>query len=72
MYLNKSIKLDDAKLPDMLKEDFFNLEKFYDSGDWFNYGTLLENSVPSIKAFFANGIIDSQTFNLIRKKFGIA
>ena len=71
MYLNKSIQLDETKLPQILKDDFCDLEKFYDAGDWFNYGILLENSVPSIKASFANGNIDSNMFSLIRKKFGI-
>ena len=72
MYLDKSIQLDEKKLPQMLKDDFADLERFYDDGDWFNYGIMLENSVPSIKAFFAGGVIDSQMFSFIRKKFGIA
>ena len=71
MYLNKSLIIDESKLPQMLKDDFSNLEKYYDSGDWFNYGILLENTVPSIKAFYMNGTIDNAMFSLIRQKFGV-
>ena len=72
MYFDSEIILDSEKLPNMLRKDFSDLERFYKSGDWFNYGLTLENSVPSIKAFYANGTIDSDMFSLIRKKFGIA
>lgn len=72
MYFNADIVLDNKKLPEMLREDFADLERFYNNGDWFNYGLTLENSVPSIKAFYSNGTIDSEMFSLIRKKFGIA
>ena len=72
MYLDSNIILDERKLPQMLKDDFSELERFYKDGDWFNYGLMLENSVPSIKAFYANGTIDSDMFKLIRRKFGIA
>jgi len=71
MYLDSNIILNNAKLPQMLKDDFSDLEKYYQKDDWFNYGLTLENSVPSIKAFYANGTIDSETFKLIRRKFGI-
>ena len=71
MYFDSEIILDNDKLPQMLKDDFSDLERYYKSGDWFNYGLTLENSVPSIKAFFANGTIDGEMFKQIRRKFGI-
>lgn len=71
MFVDKSIQLDTIRLPQMLQEDFSDLEQFYDNDDWFNFGITIENSVPSIKAFYANGSIDSETFKLIRQKFGI-
>ena len=71
MFVDKSIQLDKTRLPQMLQEDFSVLEQFYDSDDWFNFGITIENSVPSIKAFYANGAIDAETFKLIRRKFGI-
>ncbi|MBR1722533.1 MAG: hypothetical protein IJ727_08670 [Treponema sp.] len=55
----------------MLKDDFADLQRYYATGDWFNFGITIENSLPSIKAFYANGTIDSEMFSLIRKKFGI-
>ncbi|MCR5125891.1 MAG: hypothetical protein K6B43_11980 [Treponema sp.] len=71
MFIDKNIILDNSKLPQMLQDDFSALQSYYDSGDWFNFGIMLENSVPSIKAFYANGSIDGTLFDLIRKKFGI-
>jgi len=71
MFVDKSIQLDKSKLPPMLQEDFAALEQFYDKDDWFNFGITIENSVPSIKAFYANGTIDTEMFKLIIKKFGI-
>ena len=45
MYFNADIVLDNKKLPEMLREDFADLERFYNNGDWFNYGLTLENIV---------------------------
>ena len=72
MYVDSTITLDSSQLPQMLKEDFSDLQRYYDAGDWFNFAITLENSVPSIKAFFANGTIDGEMFKLIQRKFGIA
>ena len=71
MYIDNTITLDSSKLPQMLKDDFADLQRYYATGDWFNFGITIENSLPSIKAFYANGTIDSEMFSLIRKKFGI-
>ena len=71
MYIDRTITLEPSKLPQMLKDDFSDLQRYYDDGDWFNFGITLENSVPSIKAFYANGTIDGEMFKLIQRKYGI-
>ncbi len=71
MYIDRTITLESSKLPQMLKDDFSDLQRYYDDGDWFNFGITLENSVPSIKAFYANGTIDGEMFKLIQRKYGI-
>ena len=71
MIMDKSVQLDFESLPQMLQEDFSELEKYYEADDWFHYDITLENSVPSIKAFYVSGRIDSVMFKQICKRYGI-
>jgi len=71
MYIDKSIRLRED-LPKRLQEDFTELAKYYEKGDWFNFDLLFEAVEATVKAYYLAGKISRHDLDLIFKKYGIA
>lgn len=71
MYIDESIHLRED-LPKALLQDFIELKKFYDQGDWFQFDNLFECVEGSVKAYYHNGKISKEDLELIFQKYGIA
>lgn len=71
MYNDKTILLP-SWLPDGLKQDFEELQEYYDAGNWLQFDLLFEAVEASVKAYYLAGKISHEELNLIFKKYGIA
>lgn len=59
-------------LPIGLKQDFKELQGYYEAGDWLQFDLLFEAVEASVKAYYLAGKISREELNLIFKKYGIA
>lgn len=71
MYNDKTITLP-VTLPDGLRNDFKELQGYYDTGDWLQFDLLFEAVEASVKAYYLAGKISREELNLIFRKYGIA
>ncbi|MCI8639557.1 MAG: hypothetical protein HFG41_10605 [Coprococcus sp.] len=70
MYNDETIILSDS-LSSGLKNDFKELQEYYDAGDWLQFDLLFEAVEASVKAYYLAGKISREELNLIFKKYGI-
>lgn len=71
MYNDQTIILP-SHLPEGLKQDFQELQEYYDAGDWLQFDLFFEAVEASVKAYYLAGRISREELNLIFRKYGIA
>jgi hypothetical protein len=71
MYIDESIVIRDD-IPEPLKEDFAELQEYYDKDDWFMFDTIFEAVEARIKAYYLAGKISREDLNQMFRKYGIA
>ena len=71
MYIDENIVLRE-NLPKQLQEDFAELAKYYEEGDWFGFDLLFEAVEATVKAYYLAGKISRQDLEQIFRKYRIA
>lgn len=56
MFIDQEIDLRED-LPERLQRDFHELQKYYDEGDWFNFGIFFEGAAATVKGYYLAGKI---------------
>lgn len=69
MYIDEKVKIRED-LPKELIDDFGELRKHYEAGEWFEFGMLFELVEARTKAYYLAGKISRRDLELIFKKYG--
>lgn len=70
MYIDENIILRDD-LPEPLKEDFAELQGYYDEGNWLLFDIVFEVVQARVKAFYISGHISLDDVKLIFERYGL-